>query len=113
MRCSGLPRCSVPSYVLLSAKSGTVTFEVTNAAPNTTGPSSSGAPSNQTSPADRKPVDTVTLVVEVDDTGGVAFTRGNGMHLSAQYVGGYSGDLMFEKNGHIYALSSTPNFQKT
>ncbi|KAE8789154.1 hypothetical protein D1007_36636 [Hordeum vulgare] len=43
---------------------------------------------NQRAAADRKPVDAVTLVVE--DIGGVAFASGNGIHLSAKYVGGYS-----------------------
>ena len=51
---------------------------------------------DQPSPADRKPVDAVTLVVE--DIGGVAFTSANGIHLSAQYVGGYSGDVKTEVN---------------
>jgi len=36
----------------------------------------------------------VTLVVE--DIGGVAFTSANGIHLSAQYVGNYSGDVKTE-----------------
>ncbi|PWZ54415.1 Basic secretory protease [Zea mays] len=55
---------------------------------------------DQPSPADRKPVDAVTLVVE--DIGGVAFTSANGIHLSAQYVGGYSGDVKTEVTGVLY-----------
>nr|CAB3494327.1 unnamed protein product [Digitaria exilis] len=38
---------------------------------------------NQTNPADRRPVVEVTLVVE--DIGGVAFTSGSGIHLSAHW----------------------------
>jgi hypothetical protein len=45
-------------------------------------------------------VDAVTLVVE--DTGGVAFTSANGIHLSARYVGGYSGDVRTEVTGVLY-----------
>ncbi|KAG2548228.1 uncharacterized protein LOC120650678 [Panicum virgatum] len=55
---------------------------------------------NQPSPADRRPVDAVTLVVE--DIGGVAFTGGSEIHLSAQYVGGYSGDVKTEVTGVLY-----------
>ncbi|XP_025795368.1 uncharacterized protein LOC112875651 [Panicum hallii] len=55
---------------------------------------------NQPSPADRRPVDAVTLVVE--DIGGVASTRANGIHLSARYVGGYSGDVRTEVTGVLY-----------
>ncbi|RLN15460.1 uncharacterized protein C2845_PM02G10760 [Panicum miliaceum] len=55
---------------------------------------------NQPSPADRRPVDAVTLVVE--DIGGVAFTNGSDIHLSAQYVGGYSSDVKTEVTGVLY-----------
>ncbi|CAN6282643.1 unnamed protein product [Urochloa humidicola] len=55
---------------------------------------------NQPNPADRRPVDAVTLVVE--DIGGVAFTSGSDIHLSAQYVGGYSGDVKTEVTGVLY-----------
>nr|BAJ85547.1 predicted protein [Hordeum vulgare subsp. vulgare]BAJ92253.1 predicted protein [Hordeum vulgare subsp. vulgare]CAA74594.1 hypothetical protein [Hordeum vulgare] len=55
---------------------------------------------NQRAAADRKPVDAVTLVVE--DIGGVAFASGNGIHLSAKYVGGYSGDVKKEVTGVLY-----------
>lgn len=95
---------------------GAVTFRATNAASSTAGGKRFGrdvgvaysrrvlsdASSfcwktfNQPSPGpgSRKPVSSVTLVVE--DIGGVAFTSGNGIHLSAQYVGGYSGDVKTE-----------------
>ena len=57
---------------------------------------------NQPSPADRRPVDAVTLVVE--DIGGVAFTSGDAIHLSARYVGGYpsGGDVRAEVTGVLY-----------
>jgi opacity protein-like surface antigen len=93
---------------------GAVTFSATNAASSTAGGKRFGrdvgvaysrrvlsdASSfcwktfSQPSPGSRKPVSSVTLVVE--DIGGVAFTSGNGIHLSAQYVGGYSGDIKTE-----------------
>lgn len=49
---------------------------------------------NQTCPADRKPVDAITLVVA--DVGGAAFTSNDNITLSAQYVGNYSGDVKTE-----------------
>jgi opacity protein-like surface antigen len=49
---------------------------------------------NQPNPADRKPVDGVTLLVE--DISGVALTSNGRIHLSARYVGGYSGDVKAE-----------------
>ncbi|GJM91080.1 hypothetical protein PR202_ga07420 [Eleusine coracana subsp. coracana] len=55
---------------------------------------------NQVDPADRNPVDAVTLVIE--DIGGVAFTSGNDIHLSAQHVVGYSGDVRTEVTGVLY-----------
>ncbi|KAF6994883.1 hypothetical protein CFC21_011484 [Triticum aestivum] len=55
---------------------------------------------NQRAAGDRKPVDAVTLVVE--DISGVAFTSANGIHLSAQYVGGISGDVKKEVTGVLY-----------
>ncbi|RLN39180.1 uncharacterized protein C2845_PM01G38720 [Panicum miliaceum] len=56
---------------------------------------------NQTSPADRKPVDAVTLVVE--DVGGVpAFASGDVITLSAPYVGNYSGDVKTEVTGVLF-----------
>lgn len=100
----------------VAATAGAVTFRATNAASSTAGGKRFGrdigvaysrrvlsdASSfcwkafNQPSPGpgSRKPVSSVTLVVE--DIGGVAFTSGNGIHLSAQYVGGYSGDVKTE-----------------
>ncbi|KAL6883489.1 hypothetical protein ACP4OV_010903 [Aristida adscensionis] len=55
---------------------------------------------NQPCPADRKPVDGVTLVVE--ETTGVAFTSANAIHLSSLYVGNYSGDVKTEVAGVLY-----------
>jgi len=98
---------TVASFLVL-ATAGAVTFDATNTASNTTGGQRfdqavgldyakqvlSDASTfiwntfNQPSPA------TVTLVVE--DIGGVAFTSANGIHLSAQYVGNYSGDVKTE-----------------
>jgi hypothetical protein len=106
---------TVASLLALAATTaGAVTFDATNTASNTPGGQRfdqavgldyakqvlSDASTfiwntfNQPSPADRKPVDAVTLVVE--DIDGVAFTSANGIHLSAQYVGNYSGDVKTE-----------------
>ncbi|RLN38669.1 uncharacterized protein C2845_PM01G38690 [Panicum miliaceum] len=113
----------VASLLALAAAvspAGAVTFDATNTASNTPGGRRfdqavglgyakrvlSDASTfiwstfNQRSPAGRKPVDAVTLVVE--DIGGVAFTSGNGIHLSARYVGGYSGDVKTEVTGVLY-----------
>ncbi|XP_066338418.1 uncharacterized protein [Miscanthus floridulus] len=104
----------------VAARAGVVTFSATNAASSTAGGKRFGrdvgvrysrrvlsdASSfcwktfNQPSPGSRKPVSSITLVVE--DIGGVAFTSGNGIHLSAQYVGGYSGDVKTEATGVLY-----------
>ncbi|WVZ59443.1 hypothetical protein U9M48_009583 [Paspalum notatum var. saurae] len=106
--------------LLAAAGAGAVTFDATNTATNTSGGQRfdqdvgldyaeqvlSDASAfiwdtfDQPSPADRRPVDAVTLVVE--DIGGVAFTSGSGIHLSAQYVGGYSGDVRTEVTGVLY-----------
>ncbi|KAL5223999.1 hypothetical protein ABZP36_010638 [Zizania latifolia] len=106
--------------VVTASTAGAVTFDATNTASNTPGGQRfdeavgvdyakqvlADASSfiwdtfNQPSDADRKPVDAVTLVVE--DIGGVAFTSGDGIHLSAQYVGGYSGDVRTEVTGVLY-----------
>ncbi|RLN17201.1 uncharacterized protein C2845_PM02G10770 [Panicum miliaceum] len=56
---------------------------------------------NQTSPADRKPVDAVTLVV-ADVGGAAAFASGDVITLSAPYVGNYSGDVKTEVTGVLY-----------
>jgi opacity protein-like surface antigen len=105
---------AVASLLALAATAGAVTFDATNTASNTAGGQRfnqavglgyakqvlSDASTfcwntfNQPTAADRKPVDAVTLVVE--DIGGVAFTSNNGIHLSSQYVGGYSGDVKTE-----------------
>uniref|UniRef100_A0ACD5TJB5 Uncharacterized protein n=1 Tax=Avena sativa TaxID=4498 RepID=A0ACD5TJB5_AVESA len=55
---------------------------------------------NQRAASDHKPVSAVTLVVE--DIDGVAFTSANGIHLSAQYVAGYTGDVKTEVTGVLY-----------
>ncbi|XP_031481272.1 uncharacterized protein LOC116251255 [Nymphaea colorata] len=49
---------------------------------------------------DRKPVNSVGLFV--DDIGGVAFTSGNQIHLSARYIAAYSGDVRREITGVLY-----------
>ncbi|KAI9127526.1 hypothetical protein K1719_000519 [Acacia pycnantha] len=54
----------------------------------------------QNSPADRKNVQKVSLFV--DDMDGVAFTSNNEIHLSARYVGSYSGDVKKEVTGVLY-----------
>ncbi|XP_028781183.1 uncharacterized protein LOC114737427 [Neltuma alba] len=54
----------------------------------------------QNSAADRKNVQKVILFVE--DIGGVAFARGNEIHLSAIYVGTYPGDVKREVTGVLY-----------
>ncbi|XP_078162162.1 uncharacterized protein LOC144557464 [Carex rostrata] len=51
-------------------------------------------------PADRKNVALVTLVVESID--GVAYTSNNGIHVSASYIAGYSGDVKTEFVGVLY-----------
>ena len=51
---------------------------------------------DQPSPADRKPVDAVTLVVVADVSGAAAFTAADVITLSAPYVGNYSGDVRTE-----------------
>ncbi|CAL4942548.1 unnamed protein product [Urochloa decumbens] len=99
-----------------------VTFHVTNSAPATPGgqrfdrdygasyaarvlSDASGftwAVFNQTtSPASRRPVDNVTLVVNA--TGGpAAYTDGTTIVLDAGYVGNYTGDVMAEVTGVLY-----------
>ncbi|EEE51183.1 hypothetical protein OsJ_31986 [Oryza sativa Japonica Group] len=93
----------------VAATAGAVTFDATNTASNTAGgqrstgrvgvdyakqmlaDASSFIWDTFEQPGDggdRKPVDAVTLTVE--DIDGVAFTSGDGIHLSARYVGGYS-----------------------
>jgi hypothetical protein len=105
---------SLLAVALAASTAGAVTFDATNTASSTPGGQRfdqavgldyakrvlSDASTfiwntfNQRAAADRKPVDKVTLVVENID--GVAFTSANGIHLSAKYVGGYSGDVKKE-----------------
>ncbi|XP_047339322.1 uncharacterized protein LOC124942810 [Impatiens glandulifera] len=54
----------------------------------------------QNTAADRKNVASVRLSVETFD--GVAFTSNNGIHLSAGYVQGYSGNVKNEITGVLY-----------
>ncbi|KAL4289021.1 hypothetical protein AHAS_Ahas19G0344500 [Arachis hypogaea] len=51
-------------------------------------------------PSDRKTVQKVSLFV--DDMDGVAYTSNNEIHLSARYVGSYSGDVKTEVTGVLY-----------
>ncbi|CAN6318016.1 unnamed protein product [Urochloa humidicola] len=89
----------------VAATAGAVTIDATNTASNTPGGQKfdqavgldyakqvlSDASTfvwnifNQPNPADRKPVDGITLLVE--DISGVALTFNNRIHLSARYVG--------------------------
>lgn len=52
------------------------------------------------SEADRKSVDVVTVIIESMD--GVAFTSANKIHVSANYIAGYSGDVRAEITGVLY-----------
>ncbi|KAK3152932.1 hypothetical protein QOZ80_2BG0165490 [Eleusine coracana subsp. coracana] len=112
---------AVAELVSLLAVAGAVTFTARNAASSTAGGkrfnqavgvtyarkvlSDASAFNwkifNQRNAGSRKPVGAVSLVVEEMD--GVAFTTGNGIHLSAKYVGGYSGgDVKREVTGVLY-----------
>ncbi|GJM91090.1 hypothetical protein PR202_ga07431 [Eleusine coracana subsp. coracana] len=90
------------SLLAVADTAGAVTFSARNAASTTAG----GKRFNQAVGVAyaRKvlsPVGAVSLVVEEMD--GVAFTSGNGIHLSAKYVGGYSaGDVKREVTGVLY-----------
>ncbi|OEL20862.1 hypothetical protein BAE44_0018120 [Dichanthelium oligosanthes] len=104
----------------LAATAGAVTFTTTNEASNTTGGQRFDqavglayanqvlynastfiwSTFNQTSLADRKPVDAITLVVA--DVPGVAFTSDDNITLGAQYVGDYSGDVKTEVSGVLF-----------
>ncbi|CAL4917299.1 unnamed protein product [Urochloa decumbens] len=113
----------VVALVLLAvaaAPAGAVTFSAKNAASSTAGgkrfdrevgtayarkvlsdaSSSCWKVFKQPSSGSRKPVAAVTLAVE--DIGGVAFTSGDGIHLSAKYVGGITGDVKKEVTGVLY-----------
>lgn len=54
----------------------------------------------ENSPAERKNTQQVTLIVESMD--GVAYTSADQIHLSANYVQGYSGDVKKEVTGVLY-----------
>ncbi|CAN6304741.1 unnamed protein product [Urochloa humidicola] len=99
-----------------------VTFHVTNNAPATPGgqrfdcdygasfaarvlsdaSSFTWAVFNQTSPGDRRPVDTVTLAVNATTGGPAAYTVGSTIVLDAGYVWNYTGDVMAEVTGVLY-----------
>ncbi|KAJ1295021.1 hypothetical protein BS78_01G191300 [Paspalum vaginatum] len=55
---------------------------------------------NQTSPAERRPVDRVTFVVTATD--GIAYTDGSTVVLNAGYVNNYTGDVRAEVTGVLY-----------
>ena len=55
---------------------------------------------HQNSPSQRKNVEKITLYVENID--GVAYTINNEIHLSANYVGTYQGDVRREITGVLY-----------
>nr|DAD21405.1 TPA_asm: hypothetical protein HUJ06_022868 [Nelumbo nucifera] len=55
---------------------------------------------HQTSAADRKNVPLLSMVVESMD--GVAYTINNKIHVSANYIEGYRGDVKREITGVIY-----------
>lgn len=54
----------------------------------------------QNTPADRKNVDRVSLFI--DDMDGVAYASNNEIHISARYIGSYSGNVKEEITGVIY-----------
>ena len=54
----------------------------------------------QNTPADRKSVQKVTLIIENMD--GVAYASNNEIHVSANYIGSYSGDVKTEFTGVLY-----------
>ncbi|XP_054785439.1 uncharacterized protein LOC129291974 [Prosopis cineraria] len=54
----------------------------------------------QNNASDRKDVQKVRLIVE--DINGVAYTSKDEIHLSARYVGNYSGDVRREVSGVLY-----------
>ncbi|KAK7343493.1 hypothetical protein VNO77_12277 [Canavalia gladiata] len=54
----------------------------------------------QSTPADRKDVDKVSLFV--DDMDGVAYTSNNEIHVSARYINDYNGDVKTEITGVLY-----------
>ncbi|XVF45053.1 hypothetical protein PTKIN_Ptkin02bG0174800 [Pterospermum kingtungense] len=54
----------------------------------------------QNTPADRKDVPKVTLFIENGD--GVAYTYNNEIHVNANYLGSYSGDVKGEFTGVLY-----------
>lgn len=54
----------------------------------------------QPTEADRRPVQRIALIVE--SMGGVAYNSNDEIHLSADYVAGYSGDVRTEITGVLY-----------
>ncbi|CAM8901505.1 unnamed protein product [Rhodiola kirilowii] len=105
---------------LLMQEACAVTYTVTNKAPTTTGGrrftneigenyarNTLASATNfiwrtfqQNTAADRKSVATVNLIVET--MAGVAYTVNNEIHVSADYIAGYSGDVKRELTGVLY-----------
>ena len=54
----------------------------------------------QNNPVDRKEVQKVTLVIE--NTDGVAYAENGEIHVNANYIGNYSGDVKREFTGVLY-----------
>lgn len=112
--------------LLLVATAGAVTFEAINNASTTPGGQRfdrsygvgyaaqvlsdascfAWAVFNQTSPADRRPVDRVTLVVNAMD--GIAYTEGSTIVLNAGYVNNYTGDVKTEVRTTIVLSAGRP-----
>ncbi|KAL9691801.1 hypothetical protein QQ045_012228 [Rhodiola kirilowii] len=105
---------------LLMQEACAVTYTVTNKAPTTTGGmrftseygenysrDTLASATNfiwrtfqQNTPADRKSVATVSLIVET--MGGVAYAVNTEIHVSADYIAGISGDVKREITGVLY-----------
>ncbi|XP_052196085.1 uncharacterized protein LOC127803696 [Diospyros lotus] len=56
----------------------------------------------QSSPAERKSPLPQRVTLFVDDMDGVAYSVNNEIHLSAKYIGGYSGNVKREVTGVLY-----------
>ena len=129
MRLAAVGTASLLLLLAAAATAGAVTFEVINNATTTPGGLRfdrdygvsyaaqvlSDASSfiwevfNQTSPADRRPVDHVTLVVNAMD--GIAYTDGTTIVLNAGYVNNYTGDVKTEvRRLPTYRTSTMPSY---
>jgi opacity protein-like surface antigen len=114
MKLAAVGAASLLLLLAAAATAGAVTFEVINNATTTPGGQRFDrdygvsyaaqvlsdascfiwAVFNQKSPADRRPVDHVTLVVNAVD--GIAYTAGSTIVLNAGYVNNYTGDVKTE-----------------